>query len=280
MSRRSGNANKTRGVAASSRDTGLTLFDMTTCEASALTLHALTSSAAGSPVKTCLSLGKALASQASAAVCGSSSRASLAFFDRASSSWKTSQLSCLGGWTSFSETFPKRGMMRSGLISAPRTLERRTDASDSSSSRGGETWPTPVAMMPNDSEDPQEWLARAETFKAKHNNGNGAGMPLAVAAKLAQWPTARSCSALWATITADAVAKAGERFPNLETVIAQTEAESAVGLALNPAWVESLMGFPAGWTSPLTDGPSAPVRPKGHGKRRASRKTDTSEGSG
>ncbi len=94
------------------------------------------------------------------------------------------------------------------------------------------------------------------------------------------WPTARSCSATWATITGDAVAKAGERFPNLETVIAQTEAESAIGLALNPAWVESLMGFPAGWTSPLTDGPSAPVRPKGHGKRRASRKTDTSGGNG
>jgi len=73
---------------------------------------------------------------------------------------------------------------------------------------------------------------------------------------------------------------AGERFPNLETVIAQTEAESAIGLALNPAWVESLMGFPVGWTSPLTDGPSAPVRPKGHGKRRASRKTDTNGGNG
>ena len=95
---------------------------------------------------------------------------------------------------------------------------------------------------------------------------------------VAQWPTARSCSATWATITGDAVAKAREQFPNLETVIAKTEAESAIGLALNPAWVESLMGFPAGWTSPLTDGPSASVRPKGHGKRRASRKTDTSGG--
>jgi len=141
-------------------------------------------------------------------------------------------------------------------------------------------WPTAAAMMPSDSEDPREWLARAEVLKAKHNNGNGAGMPLAVAVKLAQWPTARSCSATWATITGDAVAMAGERLPNLETVIAQTEAESAIGLALNPAWVESLMGFPAGWTSPLTDGPSAPVRPKGHGKRRASRKTDTNGDNG
>lgn len=308
MSQRSGSANKTRGVAASSRDTGLTLFDMTTCETSAPTLPALTSSAAGSPAKTCLSLGKALASQASAAVCGLSSRASLAFFDRASSSWRTSQLSCLGGWTSFSETFPKRGMMRSGSISALPTSEPRTGESGSSSSRGSmmwgtarasigagdpakraargmlegqvKMWPTASASLNIDAEALEKWLARAEQLKAKHKNGNGAGMPLAVAAKLAQWTTARSCSATWATITGDAVAMAGERFPNLETVIAQTEAESAIGLALNPAWVESLMGFPAGWTSPITDGPSAPVRPKGHGKRRASRKTDTNGGNG
>lgn len=32
---------------------------------------------------------------------------------------------------------------------------------------------------------------------------------------------------------------------------------------LNPSWVESLMGFPGGWT----DGPQDQVRSKGHGKR-------------
>jgi hypothetical protein len=45
-------------------------------------------------------------------------------------------------------------------------------------------WPTPAASMPNDTEDPETWLARVELLKAKHMNGNGAGMPLAIAAKL------------------------------------------------------------------------------------------------
>jgi hypothetical protein len=45
-------------------------------------------------------------------------------------------------------------------------------------------WPTPAASMPNDTEDPETWLARVELLKAKGMNGNGAGMPLAIAAKL------------------------------------------------------------------------------------------------
>ena len=50
-----------------------------------------------------------------------------------------------------------------------------------------------------------------------------------------------------ATITSEAVAKASERFPNLETVVAQRDPTVAGG-QLNPTWVEWLMGFPLGWT--------------------------------
>jgi len=48
-------------------------------------------------------------------------------------------------------------------------------------------WPTPSASVANDKESPESWHARAATLKAKHMNGNGAGLPLTVAA--AQWPT-------------------------------------------------------------------------------------------
>jgi hypothetical protein len=48
-------------------------------------------------------------------------------------------------------------------------------------------WPTPSASIANDGESPETWHARAATLKAKHGNGNGAGLPLTVAA--AQWPT-------------------------------------------------------------------------------------------
>ncbi len=44
--------------------------------------------------------------------------------------------------------------------------------------------PTPCAMVPNDNERAETWLARAESLKAKHNNGNGAGMPLSIAVQL------------------------------------------------------------------------------------------------
>jgi hypothetical protein len=145
------------------------------------------------------------------------------------------------------------------------------------------------------------------------------GTPLGLRAQT--WPTPRSCSAMAAEITDDAIAKAQTRFPNLETVVTMRQwptpnvpnggrsvkhaeqignsfyhegkkvqygLESAVRMwptpvrrdsrsfkgaqhmaswtgaeglaetvadveqtrngALNPTWVEWLMGFPLGWT--------------------------------
>lgn len=48
-------------------------------------------------------------------------------------------------------------------------------------------WPTPSAAVMNDGESPETWHARAALLKAKHGNGNGAGLPLTVAT--VQWPT-------------------------------------------------------------------------------------------
>jgi hypothetical protein len=39
----------------------------------------------------------------------------------------------------------------------------------------------------------------------------------------------------------------GQRFPNLETVMAHTD-QATIGGKLNPTWVEWLMGWPLGWT--------------------------------
>ena len=39
----------------------------------------------------------------------------------------------------------------------------------------------------------------------------------------------------------------GDRFPNLETVVARMD-KTTVGGKLNPMWVEWLMGWPLGWT--------------------------------
>lgn len=126
-------------------------------------------------------------------------------------------------------------------------------------------WPTPSASMPNDTEAPESWLARAALLKEKHGNGNGAGMPLAVAVKLA--PT-------WSTPTVNdaqnATAPPSQSERNSEALAVQSGA--TVAAALSPAWVCRLMGFPDDWT--VISGPpavakrSTPASPRA--RRRAS----------
>ena len=57
------------------------------------------------------------------------------------------------------------------------------------SGNGSSGWPTPDASVVQDGESLETWLARRETLKAKHNNGNGCGTPLTMAAQMAGWPT-------------------------------------------------------------------------------------------
>jgi hypothetical protein len=70
------------------------------------------------------------------------------------------------------------------------------------------------------------------------------------------WPTPRANSAMAATITEGADS---DRYPNLETVVKKRD-PSVVGGALNPTWVEWLMGFPSGWTD--LDHSATPSCPK------------------
>ena len=244
MSKQRGSARPTRGAAASSPITGLLPFATTTCEESAPTLRASMCSAAASPAKTCRTLGKALASRVSAAVCGSSSHESFANYDRASSSWRTSQRSLLADWTPFSGAFPKQGMMRSGSTFELPTLVLRTDESDSSSSRG--TWPT----------------ARVSSANGASAAEVAAGNPRRrLEAEVARWPTPAARD--WkdnGDFTATAEGAAHGKL-----------AHAAMG-ELSPSWVEMLMGFPDGWTSPPTSGPSAPTKRSPKANRLASRK--------
>lgn len=75
--------------------------------------------------------------KAQEAVCTGKSCVSLAWFDRDTCSWKTSQRSVLGGWESYSGTWPRWGLMLDGVAYALPTLERPT------SEIGGGLWPTP-----------------------------------------------------------------------------------------------------------------------------------------
>jgi hypothetical protein len=56
-------------------------------------------------------------------------------------------------------------------------------------------WPTPDAQAMNLGEGLESWYKRQAKNKAKHKNGNGAGMPIAMAALLAGWPTPQAFDA-------------------------------------------------------------------------------------
>lgn len=125
---------------------------------------------------------EATASTAPAADCGERWRASWARFDPATSSWKTAQFSLLEGLESFSETWPRSGLMLHGKCYPLPTAAPRTSASASGS------WPTPTA---NEYEaSPERTLARREALKAKGINGNGFGLTVGQAAHL--WSTPRA----------------------------------------------------------------------------------------
>lgn len=122
---------------------------------------------------------------------GTSSHGSFARWSPSGFLSRTSLLSSTEDSTPFLGRWPKAGTMRAGICSARPTWERPTAASGSSSSP--EAWPTPNATVANDGETPETWRARQEILKAKGYNGNGAGVPLAIAVQEAQlWPTPRA----------------------------------------------------------------------------------------
>jgi len=198
--------------------------------------------------------GKGLGSPDRNPACGANTPGSLARYDRDTCLWKTSQLCLDGGLETFSEAWPRSGMMRSGTAFRLPTLVHLTDGIASGSSR----IPTPRAYMGN-----------VTTPAAIEKGVEKAQLEAFVKMR----PTPRSCSAMSATFTADAIAKAPNRFPSLETAVALSpwptptardwksgKASDAthdrnsrplsevVGGSLNPTWVEWLMGFPLGWT--------------------------------
>ena len=206
---------------------------MPTCERSGqLGLLPSISSAADSPAKTSATPESALASTASARGSGVSTPESFANYDPATSSWRTSQRSLLGGWSEWSETWPRAGMTRSGIAYRLPPLVPLTDVT------GFSLWPTPVV---NDSRN-----GANETAARKPGGKHHSGTTLVDAVRLMYpTPTARDYRAPG---TPERLARAQE-----ESSRGQPLTE-AVGGLLNPTWVEWLMGYPLGWTDLAVSG--------------------------
>jgi hypothetical protein len=192
------------------------------------------------------------------ATCGPRSPDSFASFDPDGSWRKTcqgySQVTLDGSLERFSETWPRAGMTRNGTAYQRQPSAPLTDAIESGS------WPTPDAncgerfgtlkrgrrtngtkrqISINDAA--RMW----PTPRAEHDSGRHRGRPDTLHSAVKMWPTPgaadtrqRGHASSGATLRRLAAGKQ----------IALSQAVSNTTGALNPTWVEWLMGYPLGWT--------------------------------
>lgn len=178
----------------------------------------------------------------SEAECGTTWPGSLARLDRATSSWETAQLSLLGDWDEFSQTWPRWGLMRNGEC-----WERQTLAPLTSGSASG-LWPTPTVCG---------------NYNRKGASAtSGDGLATAVATSLTMSvldstdaPTAKA--KMYPTATATAYKgwspkhKRADTDDRLDYTVERESfrpGQQTPPMRLNPDWVEWLMGWPIGHT--------------------------------
>jgi hypothetical protein len=177
------------------------------------------SSAAGSLARTSVTPESGKESAASGPGSGRSSLGSFAYFDPATSSWKTYLRSLFEGSIKSSVIWPNSGTMRNGTAFPQRPLVPHIVAGECLS------WPTPTV---NDSRG-----GRNETSNRKEGSKHHAGETL-VDRITKMYPTPR----------ADGRDNAGGSNSR-----ATAKANGTYfGRTLNPQFVEWLMGFPLGWT--------------------------------
>lgn len=211
-------------------------------------------------VRTYPQRAKALESTEIGRECGGTWPASLARYDRDSRSWKTAQCSLLGDSESFSATWPRWGTMRSGVCGELPTLGRRTEDNES-----GSLLPTPRAADHKGARTPTDCTARrVESGEAnlsewvqesrrmwptpvadgdRRTNYAQGGTSLGYAVRM--WPTPCASEARQGFQNRQNGKKGSQE--SLSTVV-QGAPASVAGGALNPTWVEWLMGWPLGWT--------------------------------
>jgi hypothetical protein len=175
------------------------------------------SSAVDSHAKTSALQEKVPDSQESGLVFGTSLQGSFAKCDRDGSLWRTSERSLLEDSEPYSQTWPTSGLMRNGTAYRLVPLVPRTAGKES-------------GLLPT----PNRWDAQrgAESRQTKRNRRSG-GVNLREAIKT--WPT---------PTVQDASNNGGPSQYKRNSL----PLNAAAGGALNPTWVEWLMGFPAGWT--------------------------------
>jgi hypothetical protein len=165
--------------------------------------------------------------KATALACSMNLCESFAWWDRNTSSWKTSQRSLLTDWTLYSERWPKQGLMLNGHVF------RRQMWAPAIGGIGGGVLPTPVAQTGQGGAKGLDGGSGARQILA------AAGFPRAVGAPTALLtPTANDWKGK--TNWKNANRHGPQRLPDCLLIGEATY--------LNPSFVEEMMGFPVGWT--------------------------------
>ena len=198
----------------------------------------LMSSVVAFHVRTLAQQEKATDSMESEAECGNTWRGWLAKYDRATSLWRTAQCSFLEDLTECLEILPRSGMTRDGLLWELPTLERRTNVTDFGS------WPTPTVsgnynkkgLSPTSGDGLATAVMKSMWPTPTVQGLNGGSNSRSAAMKRGMWPTPTAHNAKETNAPSEAAR-------NTPTLAAQA------GGALNPDWVEWLMGWPIGHTA-------------------------------
>ena len=187
---------------------------------------------AASRARTYPSPAKAQALTAPSQKCGGTWRGSLARFDPDTFSWKTAQPSLLEDLGESLVTWPRSGMTAGGQCWELPMLGRRTRGTDFG------LWPT-ITVCGN--------------YNRKSASAtSGDGLATAVAKRM--WPTPNAGNEKWGGTM--------QEWGGSQNWVRKEMPELASG-ALNPVWVEWLMGWPLGWTDlkPLATDKFQPALP-------------------
>jgi hypothetical protein len=206
----------------------------------------LTSCLGDSLVKTLVQPAKEPGSTENEAVCGDTWLESSMKFDPDSSSWKTHHSLWDEDLPESSVTLPKWGMMQGGVLWERTTLPPLT------SGTGAGSWPTPNAT------DHKHCVASL-AYHEKRVATPGKQISLATAVRTSP-NGGKPTRQMWQTPTAMEGADCGSKWESLKKIdkggriqrqmaTKETkETKETTKAALNPSWVEWLMGWPIGWT--------------------------------
>ena len=236
----------------SSRDTGQTLSDSMTSETSASTIcPASMSSAEDSRAKISALLVRAQVSLVRARGFGLSTRASYVNSNHPTSSSKTSQLCAPAVLMSSPQKYPRSGTTCGGTVYQLPPSAPLTGGTDYSSSRGRQ-WPTPRVAEVN--QPPSQLIPHVNHFRRP----SGAKAQIGLEVAVSMWPTPCSSD----------TPRSEHSSMNRTQSKHQLDLPTLCPGPLNPDWVETLMGFPIGWTKV---GQAAPISTKNLGNRQGLR---------